>query len=58
MVTQTMVFDNSCARAHFSRERKCICFHSTTEKLAWVLGFLADVENRSEADDVRATICP
>lgn len=57
MATQSTALDNSCAPAHFSCERKCICFHSTTEKLACVLGFLADVENGSGADDVRATIC-
>lgn len=58
MVAWSMVLDNSCAWAHFSWGTKCICFHSTTENLACVPGFLADVESRSEADDVSATICP
>lgn len=58
MLMQSMLLDNFCAREHFSCERKCICSHSTTEKLACVLGFLADVENRPGADDRRATICP
>lgn len=58
MVTQGMVLDNCCAWEHFSWGRKCICFHSITENPACVLGFLADVESWSEADDVRETICP
>lgn len=39
MLMQSMLLDNFCAREHFSCERKCICSHSTTEKLACVLGF-------------------
>lgn len=58
MVTRAMVLGDSCAWVHFSWGRKCICFHFTTENPACILGFLADVGSWSEADDVRATICP
>lgn len=57
MVT-CMLLGNLCMQAHISCGRKCIHFHFRTEKLVCVPEFLAYVENRSGADDVRATVCP